>query len=293
MDVNHSPVAPRRRLGAELRRLREAANKSVEDAAKVLECSASKISRLETGKGVPRARDVRDLIALYGPAAEAERERLLRWTSEGQGQGWWNDYRDVIHGELLADHLLRYVALESDATAIHAFEPEIVHGLLQTEDYTRALAELFFPDSPPDDRDRFVEFRMQRQQVLRRGDRSVNLHVSLGEAALRNPFGGADVMRHQLEHLQKIADEEGAVSLSVLPSQSGLRAAIGGPFAVLIFDGDEDQDVVYLEGREGANYLEKEDDVHRYLKKFGVIEANALGQSETVAKIEEELRNQG
>lgn len=291
MDVNHSPVAPRRRLGAELRRLREAANKSVEDAARILECSASKISRLETGKGVPRARDVRDLITLYGPAAEAERERLLRWTSEGQGQGWWNDYRDVLQGELMADHLMRYVSLEGDATTIRAFEPEVVHGLLQTEDYTRALAELFFPDSSPEHRARFVKFRMQRQEVLRRGDRSVQFHVLLGEAALHNPFGGADVMRHQLEFLQKIAEEQGMVSLGVLPPKAGLRAAIGGPFAVLVFDGDDDQDVVYLEGREGATYLERPEDVTRYIDKFHVLEASSLGRAETLATIEEGLRN--
>jgi hypothetical protein len=110
-NVTRSPMVARRRLGTELPTLREAARKKIEDAADALECSTAKISRLESGKGVPRARNVRDLILLYGPKAKRDQDHLLELAEDGRRQDWWNDYGDVVQGEMFADHLLRYVAL--------------------------------------------------------------------------------------------------------------------------------------------------------------------------------------
>lgn len=208
--MSRSPVVPRRRLGVALRQLREQARKSLDDAARILECSASKVSRLETGKGVPRSRDIRELIILYGTAAEARRDELLELATEGQRQAWWTEFNDVIQGDLMADHLRRYVELEADASTIKAFEPELVHGLLQTEGYAHAICRAFFPLSSADERARFVEFRMRRQDTLRAADHPLQLRVLTGEGALQLPIGGEAVMIEQLRHLLELINDETA-----------------------------------------------------------------------------------
>ena len=291
MNVSRSPVVPRRRLGSELRRLREVAHKTVDDAAAVLECSASKISRLETGKGVPRTRDVRDLIEYYGNVPQPERDRLLRWASEGQGQGWWNDYRDVLGGELMADHLLRYITLEGDASKIRSFEPEVIPGLLQSEEYVYSMSALFWPESSAEERARYVQFRMRRKEYLHRGVGALNFEVIVGESALQHPIGDQEVMRRQLESLRKTLEESQAnLTLRVLPRLAAVRHALGGSFSIVKFEDDEDQDVVYFEGREGATYLEKPSDVERYDHKFDEIEAVSLNRADSLARIDEEIR---
>ena len=143
----HSPVVTRRRLGSELRRLRMTSNKTIEQAADELECSPAKISRLETGRGVPKQRDVRDLLRLYGVLPdEVMHEELLELASEGQGQGWWNDYRD-LDDDKLPEHIGRYIALEQGASAMEIYEGDLVHGLLQTEAYADAVIRELGP--PP------------------------------------------------------------------------------------------------------------------------------------------------
>ena len=125
MTWSPGPVVTRRRLGGELKRLREGAGLKLEDVARKLECSQSKISRLENGKGVPRWRDVRDMLQVYGVPEGEERERLLEWARTGQAKMWWQSYADIIPSGTLT-----YVELEWDATRIDAFEAHIVHGLL-------------------------------------------------------------------------------------------------------------------------------------------------------------------
>ncbi|MGB9376064.1 MAG: Scr1 family TA system antitoxin-like transcriptional regulator, partial [Mycobacteriales bacterium] len=179
--MSRSPVVSRRRLGSELRSLRDAANKKIEDAAQALECSPAKISRLENGKGLPRTRDVRDLASLYGPEAEARLPYLLELAVEGQGEDWWSDYRDVLQGEMFAEHLLRYIALERDAASIKTFQSDLVPGLLQTEEYIAARCALLYPDQPKHERDRYVDFRKKRQDVVWEAASPPQLSVILSE----------------------------------------------------------------------------------------------------------------
>src|SRR6185312_10463354 len=125
MSPARGPVVPRRRLGAELRALREQAGLTIEDVATELECSVSKISRLETGKGIPKGRDVRDLLERYEVRDQARRDRMMRWAREGQRQGWWHNFSDVLAPDpedpLLADDLERYVGYEQDASEVRSF----------------------------------------------------------------------------------------------------------------------------------------------------------------------------
>lgn len=284
--MSRSPIVPRRRLGAELRRLRELSSKSVEEAAAALECSPSKVSRLETGKGVPRTRDVRDLVELYGVADDAQRLRLLRWTAEGQGQGWWNSYRDVTQGDLVPDHLLRLISLEADASEIRSFQPEVIPGLLQTEEYIYAIAPALDSEISEAERQRFVNFRLERQEILRRGE--LGLQVVLGEIALVRPFVDPNVLARQFGSLREQLDNGlSFVDLRILPLRSSVRDAIGGSFVVIKFDDEQDPDVVYLEGREGATYLEREDDVKKYDAAFEAIERASLSRSESLTLLEQ------
>lgn len=267
-----SPVVARRRLGAALRDLRTAANLKLDDAARVLECSTSKVSRLENGKGVPRQRDVRDLIELYGRAGRDREAELLQLVAESlsEGEGLVTDYRDVFEGDMVSDEASRYMALEQDATAISSFEPDLVPGLLQTEEYADAVARLFFPEHSRDERHRFVDLRMRRQEALRRpGKDRLRLALVVGEQVLRRPIGSPDVMRKQLEHLvAQLRDGLGHVEFRVAPLGLVEPGVLGGPFAVLEFGDPKDQDVVYLEGRDGATYLETDEHVRRYKETF-------------------------
>jgi transcriptional regulator with XRE-family HTH domain len=133
VPTSQSPLLPRRRLGAELKKLREKARLRLDDVATQLMISSSKLSRLENGQGIPQQRDVRDLINFYKVAGTPLAERLMRWTREGRRQGWWKDYPDVV------DELLdAYLAMESEASVMRSFAPTVLPGLLQTETYARA-----------------------------------------------------------------------------------------------------------------------------------------------------------
>jgi hypothetical protein len=276
------PAVPRRRLGAELRRLREGAGCSLEQAAAHLECSTSKISRLETGKGVPRIRDVRDLVDLYGLRDQRLRDRMARWVREGQQQGWWHDYTDVI-----GDKWDTFMALEADAAAMYSYETAVVHGLLQTADYARAIGRAVLSDPTDGELDRFVQVRLLRQRVLDGdggddGDGSgLRLHVIVEETAVYRPVGGLEVFRGQLAHLLDMADHP-AVRLQVLPLTMGAHAAMGIAFALMTFEGEDTHDVVYVEGIGGAVVIEHERGVAPYRQAFTLIESMALGRRESV-----------
>jgi transcriptional regulator with XRE-family HTH domain len=269
MSPVRGPVVPRRRLGAELRTLREQAGLTIEEVAKVLECSVSKVSRLETGQGIPKARDVRDLLTRYKITDQAYRDRLMRWVRDGQRQGWWHDFSDVLAPDpedpLLPDNFSRYVALEQDASEVRAFEITLVHGLLQTEDYARAvLTTMSAADSATD---RLVELRMRRQDRLYVDEDPLKIHVILDEAALRRLVGGKQVMRTQLKRLVDDAHRPN-ITIQVLPFSIGMHPATVSPFGVLAFPSSDDNDLVYVEGHLGDLYLEKEHDVEVYERMF-------------------------
>jgi transcriptional regulator with XRE-family HTH domain len=292
MIVGLSPAAARRRLGVELRELRETAGKKIEDAAEALDCSTAKISRLENGKGVPFARDVRDLLDFYDPVPADKRDRLLELAADGRAQDWFSNFRDVLQGDMFADHLLRFVELERDAVEMKAFEADLIPGLLQTEEYVDAVCAIVAPDRSERERKRFVEFRRERRnRVLLQGqDKAPELSVILSELAIVRHLGGPDVMRRQLEAM--LSDLEGRldfVDFRITPLTREARGALGGPFCILKFADSSDQSVVYLEGREGANYLESNGDVMRYDQIFSGLERDSMTRADSLKRIEHEI----
>jgi transcriptional regulator with XRE-family HTH domain len=290
--VGLSPAVARRRLGTELRRLREKAGRKVEDAAKALDCSTAKISRLENGKGVPYPRDVRDLAVLYD--AEAELDHLIELAEDGRAQDWFSNFKDVLQGELMADHLQRYAQLERDASSIKSFEPELIPGLLQSEEYVDVVYRHVFPHVSDYERARFVQFRRQRQDAVLRRPTPPDLAFAVSELAILRLPGGADVLRRQLEGL--LADLRGPLSeveFRLLPLMVDTPAALGGPFAILRYASEADQDSVYLEGRDGAHWLESNDDVRRYEDKFDSLLRHSLSRAESLRRLEQQIKELG
>ncbi len=289
MSADGGPSIPRRRLGAELRKLREGAHLRIEDVADLLECSVSKVSRLETGKGIPKARDVRDLLERYGVDDPQYRDRVMRWARQGQSQGWWSEYSDVLapdpHDPLTAAHLERYVALEADARTIESFEPIVVHGLLQTADYAGAVLGVLSVGGQSAAVRRRVEVRMRRQERLYATEDPLTLRLVLDEAVLYRPVGGDRVMQRQLRRLL----DDGArdnIEIRVLPFHNGAHPAVAGSFVLLDFPETTVHDLVYIESHLGGVYLEKDGDVDTYTRLYRSLADSALPPADSAALIE-------
>jgi transcriptional regulator with XRE-family HTH domain len=253
-------------VGSRLRRLREARGISREDAGYAIRASGSKISRLERGRNGFKQRDVADLLSLFGVTDEAERQEVLQLAEQANAPGWWESY-----GEVVPAWFEPYLGLEQSAGVIRCYEVQFVPGLLQTEQYARAVVPLGHPIEPDDRIDRRVALRMRRQEILRRSD-PPKLWVVIDEAALRRPYGGAATMRGQLRHLIGLA-ELPHISIQVMPLANGGHAAAGGPITFLRFPEGDLPDVVYLEQLASALYLDKRADAGHYgavLDRLGV-----------------------
>src|SRR6266536_2537568 len=237
------PTAVRIALGAQLRRLRETTNITREEAAEAIRA---------------KQRDVADLLSLYGVSDETEREELLALARQADAPGWWRQYTDI-----LPRWFEFYVGLERAASVIRSYEVQFVHGLMQTEDYARAVVLIANAHAPAAETDRRVSVRMRRQQLLTQPG-APELWAVLDEAALRRPVGGPTVMRAQLRHLLEVIELPN-VTLQIVPFRAGAHAAAGGPFTILRFPGPDVPDVVYLEQLNSALYLDQPDAVIDYM----------------------------
>ena len=272
MNQRRSPTIRRRRLGAELRRRREVAGVTIEVVAEQLECSASKISRIETGHTTATPRDVRDMMVIYGVTGVACDE-LVQIAREARQKGWWHPYSAVLTGA--------YVGLEAAARTVRAYEQQVVPGLLQTEDYARAMIRAARPDISTDEVQRRVRVRLGRQSLLVQDD-PIDLWVVLDEAVVSRSVGGDAVMRAQLGRLIEAAELPN-VTLQVLPFEAGAHAGMDGTFAILDFPEANDPDVVYAENATGGLFLEKTDELRKYIFIFDHIRAAALRPEDSVA----------
>lgn len=268
------PLIPRRRLGVELRRLREAAGLHLEDAAAQLECSISKISRLETGQGIPKSRDIRDLLALYNVEDRKAQERLLRWASDGRRQGWWQDVSDTVNTSLES-----YISLESEASKLRSYVGPLVHALLQTKEYATEVLRASFPKYRTERIDEMVELRMRRQTHLAERAEPLQLHVILDEATLHRVVGSPQIMRAQLGHLLDQFDQPN-LTLRVYPFAAGPDLGIQCTFGVFTFDSDFDRNAVHIEMSAGDRWLEQEAEVTRYTRIFDELVAKSLSAAQ-------------
>jgi transcriptional regulator with XRE-family HTH domain len=266
-------------LGARLRRLREAAGVSCEDAGKAIRGSGSKISRLELGRTRIKPRDVADLLTLYGIIDDGERATMIALAEHGNAVSWWQDFADVVPA-----WLEQYLELEQAATLIRTYQVQVIPGLLQTEDYCRAIIRSGRPEAPDRDVERRVELRMARKQVLHRAE-PVRLWAVIDEASLRRPVGGRAVMRAQIRHLLEAAELPN-VKIQVLPLSADARAVGAGCVAMLRFSEAELPDVVYLEHLFTAAYLNKPADTAPYRDVLNRLAAVAEPPSATAAALD-------
>ncbi|MGI8331930.1 DUF5753 domain-containing protein [Actinomadura scrupuli] len=252
------PTALRIMLGAQMRRLRETRRLTREEAADAIRATHSKISRLELGRSGFKQRDVADLLTLYGITGEEEREALLALARQASTPGWWHQYGDILPAWFEV-----YVGLEAAASVIRSYEMQFVHGLMQTEDYARAVIMIANSHAPAEEIDRRVDLRMRRRQLLTQPG-GPKLWAVLDEAALRRSPGGREVLRGQLKHLLELTALQN-VTLQIVPFHAGAHAAAGGPFTILRFAEPDLPDVVYLEQLNSALYLDKREQLNDYM----------------------------
>lgn len=262
-------------LGSQLRRLREGRGITREGAGYVIRASESKISRMELGRVSFKERDVADLLSLYGVLDGTEREALLDLVREANRSGWWHSYNDV-----LPSWFQTYVGLEESAELIRTYEVQFVPGLLQCEEYARAIFAQSRPALGEEELERRVNLRMRRQRLLAGGP-SPRLWAVIDEAALRRPVGGQDVMHAQVKHLVEMAERSNVV-VQVMPFRFGVHAGESGAFSILRFPEQDLGDIVYLEQLTSALYLDKRDDVDVYLQAMERLCVDSLTPEQTV-----------
>ena len=274
------PTVLRMLLGIQLRRLREAANLTPDQAGYEIRASRSKISRVEHGRVGFKERDVSDLLSLYGVTDARERERMLALAQQANNQGWWAKYDDIM-----PDWFESYVGLEQATSLIRTFELQFVPGLFQTEDYARGVTMLGHRSAPSDEIEHRVSLRMQRQKILHLDD-SPRIWAVIDESALRRPLGGVDAMKVQLRHLIEVT-EYPRVTLQVMPFSRGGHPAAGGSFTVLRFAEPDLPDIVYLEQLTSALYLDRRDEVDHYMEVMNRLSAEADTPADSARLLEQ------
>ncbi|MGD0609439.1 MAG: helix-turn-helix transcriptional regulator, partial [Streptosporangiaceae bacterium] len=246
----------------------------LDDAARILECDRSKISRIESGQRGIRPRDLRDLLTEYGVGTQ-EQQTLTAIAHPHRDHGWWRPYTDVLPGTWL-----EYLITESAATQIQTYQPQQIPDLLQTPEYAHALTAAD-PALPPDTQDLFLKAMLTRQQLILE-ERKPDLTVVIGEAALHQVVGAPKVMRAQLTHLAELTATHPHITLQVLPFATGAHpASASGPFTILRFADAPSLGVVHLPGPCGGIILDNPPDVASHAQAFTLLSASALTPAAT------------
>ncbi|MFC4901707.1 helix-turn-helix domain-containing protein [Streptosporangium amethystogenes subsp. fukuiense] len=270
-----SPTVRRRRLSAELIRLREQAGLSVEEAGRRLEWSRGRLNKMEANKWTrPDLGNIRALLDLYSVTDRAQREAILTLARQSREKGWWANYQDIWRGSL--------AGFEAEASLINTYEDLRVPGLLQTEDYATAMFKGGQVMESPQI-SRRVEARLARQTILRDETRPT-LWAVIDEAALTKTIGGPSVMRQQLRHIIEISAKPN-IYVQILPDSAGAHAAMDGAFTILNFRDQGDPSIVYIETATSDLYLESPEEIERYKLIFDLIRSSALSPESSVARL--------
>ncbi|RDD89762.1 XRE family transcriptional regulator [Streptomyces parvulus] len=273
-----NPTVRRRRLGQELRRLRELKGMTAEEVAERLLVSQSKISRLENGRRSISQRDVRDLCGVYEVEDQRIVDSLMQMAKDSRQQGWWHAFGDIPYSV--------YIGLETDAESLRTYEPQIITGLLQTRAYAEALIQGALPETSVADIEKRVQVRIRRQERISADNNPLRLWVVLDEASLRRVVGGKQVMREQLEHVAEMSQLP-HITVQVLPFDVGAHPGINGQYSILEFADAADSSVVYIEGVTSDLYLEKALDVQKYTVMYEHLRAQALNVEQSRQLIED------
>ncbi|MEU9177847.1 helix-turn-helix transcriptional regulator [Streptomyces sp. NPDC048550] len=281
MSATVNPTVSRRRLGSELRRLREISGMTTQQVTERLLISQPKISLMENGRRLIKPRDVRDLCGLYGVQDQRRVDHLIQLAKESGQQGWWNSYGDIPYGA--------YIGLEAEAAAIRLYEPLVIPGLLQTPAYALAVIAGTIPHVTPEQAAARLQVRLRRQDRLGAPRNPLRLWAVLDESALRRVVGSREVMRKQLDHLIHLGAQP-HITMQVLPHGVGAHPGVSGQFSLLEFADAIDASVVYLERFTSDLYLEKRSDVRLYGDMYAHLQARALSPDSTRPFIDEAMK---
>ncbi|MEV5377053.1 transcriptional regulator [Streptosporangium nondiastaticum] len=267
MASSVNPTVRRRRLGQELRKLRELKGMTAEEVAERLLVSQSKISRLENGRRSISQRDVRDLCGVYGVEDHRIVDSLMQMAKESRQQGWWHAFGDIPYSV--------YIGLETDAASLRVYEASLVPGLLQTPNYASAVTEGSWPEATAADIERRVQVRMRRQERITDPENPLRLWAVIDESALRRIVGNREIMAEQMRQLVQFSLEP-HITVQVLPYDVGAHPGMYGKFSILEFNDPQDASTVYLEGITSDLYLEKPNDVQTYSVMYEHLRMQAL-----------------
>jgi transcriptional regulator with XRE-family HTH domain len=266
-EQNIGPTARRMILGSQLRRLREEAGITRQQAGYNIRGSESKISRLELGRVGFKERDVTDLLTMYGVEDSTERQTFLDMVKQSNEPGWWRRF-----GDTMPNWFTDLVGLEEAAARIQIWEPLYVSGLLQIEGYARAIFSHGRPEMADERVDQLVALRMRRQKMFSRPD-APRVWMVLDESVLYRPIGGLKVLKEQIEYLLEMSALP-HVSVQVLPySRSGLSAEHA--FSLLRFGEPELPNIAYVEYLTGAHYIEKREEIEKYSRALDMLAVDA------------------
>ncbi|GAA4194775.1 helix-turn-helix transcriptional regulator [Streptosporangium oxazolinicum] len=283
MGAQQSPSVRRRRLAAELQRLRKEAGLTRDQVAEHAGCAPVTITRIESATSAATVALVAMMLDLYQVTTE-RRDALMQLARDARKRGWWYKVSEAI-----PEWVQSYVGLEEEATIFQEYQSEFVPGLLQTAGYARAVMRSA-PVLPPDEEmERRLSIRMKRQErVLERPDPPTMWFI-LNEAVIRRPVGGAETMRDQLQRLTRLS-ETNHVTIQILPFATGVHPAMDGGFTILSFPKPSDPDTVYVEYWQGSVYLEDPSELEAYALLFNHLRARALGPDQTRDLIAQALR---
>ncbi len=282
MPAGGKPTVRSRRVGSELRRLREAAGVTTAQAAELLSCSPAKISRIENGIVSVRVVDLRLLLERYGDENQEHRAYLERLARESNKRGWWQDYGDTI-----PPYYADFIGLEADASYIKTWQPTTIPGLLQTPEYARAVMLANPAMVSPDKLDNFIGVRRERQARLEDGT-DVRLDAVIWEPALLTVVGSDNVQAEQLNHLLDLMNRPN-ISVQVLPLEAGDQASMSGSFVLFSFGSERAVSTVFVESLTSSQYLEMDQELRGFALVFDALRSAALSQSASAARIRQHL----
>lgn len=279
MANGDSPLVQRRRLRAELRRVRQESGLTQEQVASEMVWSMSKIIRIESASSGISASDLKALLQLYGVTDPEQVDVLLALAQAARQRSWWSAYRDVA-----PQSLLQLIEYESAAYVIRQFETMFIPGILQIEDYARAVIQDYYGEGPGSDVVRaLTELRVRREDLFD-SENSPSFQFMVDEAAVRRLVGGSSVMRRQLRQLIDVADKPN-ISVVVIPFSAGLHPGMKGPFEIIEFADLADNDIVYLESPRGDIFSDDPEEILRYREAFEEMERSSLHPLDSVARL--------
>jgi transcriptional regulator with XRE-family HTH domain len=273
------PTIRLRCLAAALLRLRKAAELTREEVAERTHLNQATLYRIETARTRPQLRSLHALLELY-EVDDAQRDELVALLRESGNRDWLQKYQDAELPEILTT----FISFESEADLVWNYQSLFIPGLLQTEDYARAVIRGMLPGASRDEVENRVAARMERQALLTRDANPLKLWAVVDEAAVRRQVGGAAVMRAQLKYLREVV-ELPHITFQVIPFGSGAHAGMTGSFIILKYGHFGAPDVVYIDSMAGDLFLQDESDIQRYTMLFEYVRAEALGPDATASLI--------